>query len=42
MILSFFLLDEVVTTYDSIAIIIIIMGGLIPSVHKLIKQQSYG
>ena len=41
MILSFFLLDEMITNYDSLAIIII-MGGLIPTVHKLIKQQSYG
>ena len=41
-ILSFFLLDEMITNYDSLAIIIIIIGGLIPSVHKLIKQQSYG
>ena len=41
-ILSFFLLDEMITNYDSLAIIIIIIGGLIPSVHKLIKRQSYG
>ena len=41
-ILSFLLLDEMITNYDSMAIILIIIGGLIPSIHKLIKQYRYG
>ncbi len=41
-IFSFFLLNEAINEYDSIAIIIIIVGGLIPSIQKLIKQHRYG
>ena len=41
-IFSFFLLNEAINKYDLIAILIIIVGGLIPSIQKLIIQHRYG